>query len=242
MEQLLIKGYVTPADCGGCLQAALDKAAALGIRKVVVEEDYTASKPLTIPENMYIVLKNCVVTADLIFDGGENYSFCKKWLTVEGENGTLRGSLKLFNTAHVNICGIALDGELSLEYTNWCRLEHIRAADGSIRIGRGCNNFIVQSITSKTIYVCGDHSCGRIVPGSKPEVTNIVVQDCEADIHVRAETDCGVLNIQADHITGGVCVGCPDKPLPAEQFMNLTFTNLTGQVKLHNPVKHAYIK
>lgn len=242
MKELLLKGYVTPADCGGDLQKALDTAKELDLCKVVLEQDCAATEPVNMPEGTYLVIKNCTLTAQLIFDGGENYSFCKKWLTVEGENGVLRGSLRLFNTAHVTVTGIRLEGEISCEYTNWARLSHICVQEGVLKIGRGCCNFIVQKLRSSILYVCGDHSCGRIVPGSKPEVTNIIVQDCETDIQLGAEEDCGLLNIQADHIRGNVGVGCPNKPLPAEQFMNLTVTDLTGQVNLYNPVKHAYIR
>lgn len=242
MRKLQLKGFVTPADCGGDLQKTLDTAKKLDICKVVLEQDHTAAAPVTVPEGMYIVIKNCTLTAELVFDGGENYSFCKKWLTIEGENGTLRGKLSLFNAAHVTVADICLEGEVSCEYTNWARLSGICVTDGAIKIGRGCNNFIVQKIQSKILYVCGDHSCGRIVPGSKPDVTNIIVQDSETDIQLGAEADCGLLNIQADHIQGSVGVGCPNKPLPSEQFMNLTFTDLTGELSLYNPVKHAYIK
>ena len=239
MKQLKLKGFVTPADCGGDLQKALDTAAQLDIRKVVIEEDCTAPQPLIVPANMYILIKNCVLTGDLIFDGGENWSFCKKWLTVEGENGTLRGDLTLFNAAHVNVTGLTLEGQLSCEYANWVRLQELA---GTVKIGRGCTNFIVQHVTAQTLYVCGDWSCGRIVPGSKPEVTNIVVQNCKANVQLGAAADCGLLNVQADHIDGTVKVGCPNTPLPPEQFMNLTFTHITGGVELYNPTKHAYIR
>lgn len=242
MKELQLKGFVTPADCGGDLQKALELAAQLDICKVVLEQDYTAQTPVQIPANMYIVIKNCTLTADLLADGGENYSFCKKWITVEGENGVLQGSLGLFNTAHVNMEGLTLRGELSLEYTTWARLENIHVESGAIKVGRGCCNLILQRIDSQVLYICGDHSCGRTVPGTKPDVTNIIVQDSKTDIQLSADPDCGLLNVQADHINGGVTVGCPEKPLPAEQFMNLTLTHLTGEVTLYNPIKHGYVK
>lgn len=236
MEKLLLKGFVTPADCGS-LQKAVDLAKELDICKVVVDQDHTEPQPVVIPSNMYIVIEGCTLTADLVFDGGENWSFRKKWLTIEG--GTLAGSLTVFNAAHVNITDLTVLGQLSFEYTNWLRVQKVR---GTVKVGRGCVNCILQEITAPAVYVCGDHSCGRIVPGSKPEVTNVIVQDSKADVQLGAAEDCGLLNVQADHIDGTVKVGCSQKQLPDTQFMNLTFTHITGGVETYNPTKHAYIK
>lgn len=240
MKELKLKGYVTPADCGGDLQKALDTAKELDICKVVIREDYTAAAPVVIPGNMYIVIDGCTLTAQLVADGGENWSFCKKWITIEG--GTLKGTVRLFNAAHVSFTDLNLCGEISLEYTNWASLQNITVTEGSIKVGRGSTNCILQNITSSKVYICGDHSCGRIVPGSKPEVTNIILQDSKTDVQLGAAEDCGLLNVQADHIDGKVTVGCTEKQLPQEQYMNLTVTHVTGGVELHNPVKHAYIR
>lgn len=236
MKEWLLKGYVTPADCGG-LQKAVDTAKELDICKVVIDRDYTEDQPVVLPGNMYILIENCTLTADLILDGGENWSFCKKWLTLEG--GTLKGSLTVFNAAHINITDVQVEGSLSFEYTNWLRVQNVA---GTVKVGRGCTNCILQNITAPTVYVCGDHSCGRIVPGSKPEVTNVIVQDSNANVQLGAAEDCGLLNIQADHILGAVKVGCSNKQLPDTQFMNLTFTHIRDGVEVYNPTKHAYIK
>lgn len=238
MEKLLLKGYVTPADCDGNLQMALDTAARLGLNKVVVEENLEAGA-ISIPAGMYLVLKNCSLTAQLTFDGGENFSFCKKWLTVEGQNATLDGSIHLFNAAHTNFSNLTVTGEIVLEYVNWGRLENI---NGTVRVGRGTVNCILQNITAAKTYISGDCSCGRLVPGSKPEVTNIILQDSTTDVVLTAAEDCGLLNIQADHITGNVQVGTTEHQLADAQFMNLTFTHISGSVTLDNPAKHTYIR
>ena len=238
MKELLLKGYITPADCGGDLQKAMDTATQLGLCKVIVEENLQAGA-VTVPAGMYLVLKNCTLSAQLTFDGGENYSFCKKWLTIEGENATIDGSVKLFNAAHANMTGFAVTDEITLEYVNWGRLENIQ---GTVRVGRGCTNCILQQITADTTYISGDCSCGRIVPGSKPEVTNIILQDSATNVQLTAAEDCGLLNIQADHISGNVTVGKGDAILPQDQFMNLTITHISGEVALINPVKHEYIR
>ena len=50
MDKLLLRGYVTPADCNGDLQAALDLAEQLDIRKVILEklEDVCAANQISI--------------------------------------------------------------------------------------------------------------------------------------------------------------------------------------------------
>lgn len=236
MEQLKLRGYVTVRDCGS-LQKALDTAKELDICKVVIDQDCVEIRPVVLPAGMYLVIDNCTLSANLVVDGEENWSFCKKWITLEG--GKLRGSLTVFNAAHVNISNLEVEGQLSFEYTNWLRVEHVR---GTVKVGRGCTNVILQHITAPAVYISGDHSSGCMVPGSKPELTNVVVQDSCGQVVLTAAEDCGLLNIQADHITGSVRVGDPEKLLPMEQFMNLTFTHISGGVEQLNPAKHTYIK
>lgn len=236
MEELKLKGFVTPGDCGS-LQKAVDLAKELDICKVVINQSWIEVKPVLIPSGMYLVIDGCTLTANLVVDGEENWSLRKKWLTLEG--GTLKGSLTVFNAEHVNITDLTVDGALSFEYTNWLRVQNVT---GTVKVGRGCTNCILQNITAPAVYVCGDHSSGCIVPGSKPEVTNVIVQDSKADVLLGATEDCGLLNVQADHIDGAVKVGCSQKQLPDSQFMNLTFTHITGGVEFYNPAKHTYMK
>lgn len=242
MNELQFKGYVTPDDCGGDLRAALSIATELDIRKVVVDRDHSVVGPVYVPQGMYIVIRGCTLAADLVFDGGENYSFCKKWLTIEGENGVLRGNMQVFNAAHVTLTDLRVEGSLSCEYVNWGSIYNVAVSCGDVTVGRGCNNFIIRNVHGEALRISGDHSCGRIVPGSKPEVTNIIVKHCCGQVVLTAAADCGLLNVQADHIEGDVIVGDPAQTLPAEQFMNLTLTDLTGQLRLLNPVKHAYVQ
>ena len=237
MKELLLKGFVTPADCGGDLQKAIDTAASLELGKVVVEQDVTADT-VYIPGGMYLVINNATVTANLVVDGGENWSFSKKWINIEGENATIRGNISLFNATNVTVTGITVEGTLICEYVNWLRLMNIR---GQVTVGRGCTNVIVQKL-SGNLGVCGDYSCGKIVPGSKPEVTNVVVQDCACDAMLTAAEDCGLLNVQVQNLQGEVILGEEENQLPPEQFMNLSFINISGGIETLNPTKHTYVK
>lgn len=237
MRELLLKGFVTPADCGGDLQKAMDTAKKLDINKVVVEQDLTADT-VYIPGGMYLVIKNAAVTANLVVDGGENWSFRKKWINIEGENATVRGNISFFNATNVTVTGITIEGAFTCEYVNWLRLLNV---NGQVTVGRGCTNVIVQNV-SGGLGVCGDYSCGKIVPGSKPEVTNVVVQDCACDAILTAAEDCGILNVQLQNLEGKLTVGKTENQLPPEQYMNLTFINISGGIEEFNPTKHTYIK
>jgi len=238
MKELLLKGFVTPADCGGSLQKAIDTAKELELNKVVVEKDIIAPN-VCIPGGMYLVIQNATVTGNLFVDGGENWSFSKKWINIEGENATVLGNITLFNATNVTVTGLQLKGELTAEYVSWLRIMDVQ--DGLVTIGRGCSNVIVQKRT-KQLDIAGDCSCGRIVPGSKPDITNVVVQDSICNVDLTAAADCGLLNVQVQNLQGEVIVGETENQLPPEQFMNLSFINIRDGVQELNPTKHTYIK
>ncbi len=238
MKELKLRGYVTPADCGGDLQKAINTAKELDICKVVVEQDIIAPN-VYIPGGMYLVLKNATLIGNLIVDGGENWSFSKKWINIEGENAAVCGNITFFNATNVTVTGLQLKGELICEYVNWLRIIDVK--DGLVTVGRGCTNVIIQQLTN-SLDISGDCSCGRIVPGSKPDITNVVVQDCACDVYLTAAADCGLLNVQVQNLQGEVSVGDAKNQLPPEQFMNLTFINISDGVQELNPTKHTYIK
>ena len=239
MKELKLRGYVTPADCGNDLQKAIDTAKELDICKVVVEQDITAPM-VYLPANMYLVINHATIFGNLFVDGGENWSFSKKWITIEGKNGAVCGDIKFFNATNVTVAGINMKGKLILEYVNWAKIMNLKT--GLVTIGRGCTNVIIQQMSGSCVEIYGNHSCGRIVPGSKPDVTNVVVQDCGCDVDLMAAEDCGLLNVQVQNLNGKVTVGEAQKQLPPEQFMNLTFINIRDGITEHNPTKHTYIK
>ena len=240
MKELLLKGFVTPADCGGNLQKAIDTAKELKLCKVVVEQDIIAPN-VHIPGDMFLVIQNATITGNLMVDGGENWSFSKKWINIEGENATIRGNISFFNATNVTVTGLDIEGYVTLEYVNWARIMGL--STGNVTVCRGCTNIIIQKLFESDVEIYGHQSCGRIVPGSKPDITNVVVQDCEdGNVTLEAALDCALLNVQVQNLHGEVGVGDPKNQLPAEQFMNLSFINCCGGIHEFNPTKHTYIK
>ena len=82
MKQLKQRGYVTPADCGGSIQNALELAHKLDINKVVLTGELTAAEPLVLRSGMYLVLENCTLQADLVTEQQENYSFRQQFIPL----------------------------------------------------------------------------------------------------------------------------------------------------------------
>lgn len=251
MKELKLRGFVTAQDCGGNVQQAVDLAAELGLNKVVLTGEVSLSQPVTLPGGMYLVLKNAWVKAQgaaFVTKIEENYSFRTQFLTLEGSNSHICGDIHIFNTHHVNISGLHIDGTLTFEYCVWGRVENMRFSSGGLIVGRGCSNFIVQDLESDVpAAISGGVSCGKIVPGSKPDLNNIILQDSAFTgdgVYLGAAEDCGVMNVQVDHIRAGgaaVTVG-QGAQLPEELFFNLTLTDLQGDVVYRNRAKHVYQK
>lgn len=250
MKQLKQKGYVTPADCGGSIQNALELAHKLDINKVVLTGELTAAEPLVLRSGMYLVLENCTLQADLVTEQQENYSFRQQFITIEGSNARLLGNIHIFNTHHITVTGLDIQGQLTCEYTLWGNLRQLRFSQGGLRLGRGCGHFIVQQLHSRVpAYIDGSISCGKVVPGVKPELSSIILQDSvfETDlpaVQLDAAEDCGIMNIQVDHMKASataVQVG-NGKSLADYLFFNLTFTHLDAPNKVcyQNAAKHVY--
>lgn len=252
MKELKLKGYVTPADCGGDIQAALDLAKKLDINKVVLTGACSASQPLVIASGMYLVLDHCELTAELVTPQQENYSFRQKFITIEGNKSVIRGNIHVFNVDHVNITGLEMQGDMTFEYTLWGNVSDITFTTGSLKLGRGCGNFIVQRIYANApAYIDGSISCGKIIPGVKPDIQSIVLQDSrftarEPGVILGAAEDCGIVNIQVDHVKAehtAVQVG-QGLNQPSHLFFNLTFIALDAPepLRYQNEAKHVYVK
>ena len=248
MKELKLRGYVTPADCGGDVAKALQLAKALELNKVVLTGEITWAEPLVLTSGMYLVLDHCHLQADLVTPMEENFSFRQKFITIEGENSCITGNIHIFNTHHLNISGLKIAGNLTCEYTLWGNIHHVEFTHGGLCLGRGCGNFIVQEIDSAVpAKIDGSISCGKIIPGTKPDLNSIVFCDSrftstEPAVQLGAAEDCGIINIQVDHITAentAVLVGKGLEQSPY-LFQNLTFTHLSTTVEYQNPVLHAY--
>lgn len=248
MDELLLRGYVTPDDCGGDVQAALDLAEKLDIRKVVLEQDYTCQQPLVIPAGTHLVLKK-TLKADLQSKKLCNYNSEQDRIYIEGVGaGKIIGKLYFYNTRRVIIERMYIRGGVTYEFSRDMRMEDCTIV-GSVQVGRGCANSIFQNLVVGSFVISNGVFSGDIVPGKEPDIKNIVLRRSmltSGSVQLLAEEDCGMFNIQADEITASqkaVIVGREGQSLPKERYFNLTFEALDAPEKLtcYNEVKHAYI-
>lgn len=252
MKELKLRGFVTPADCGGSAAKALALASQLDLNKVVLTGDITCDEPLVLTSGMYLVLENCCLTAQIVTPQQENFSFRQQFITIEGTNSQLLGNIHIFNAHHVNISGMEIHGDLTCEYTLWGNLHDLHFVSGGLQLGRGCGNFIVQNLESAVpAQIDGSISCGKIVPGVKPDLNSIVLCDSvftgsKPAVQLGAAEDCGVMNIQIDHIRAPRTAVQVGKGLdqPQHLYFNLTFTHLDAPetVIYQNPALHVYEK
>lgn len=248
MDELLLRGYVTPDDCGGDVQAALDLAEKLDIRKVVLEQDYTCQQPLVIPACTHLVLKK-TLKADLQSKKLSNYNSEQDRIYIEGVGaGKIIGKLYFYNTRRVIIERMYIRGGVTYEFSRDMRMEDCTIV-GSVQVGRGCANSIFQNLVTGSFVISNGVFSGDIVPGKEPDIKNIVLRRSmltSGSVQLLAEEDCGMFNIQADEIKAAqkaVIVGREGQELPCERYFNLTFEALDAPEKLtcYNQVKHAYI-
>lgn len=244
MDELLVRGFVSPEDSGGDLQAAIDLAEKLDIRKVVLNGDYTATEPLTIPAYTHLVL-NGTLTADLQSKKLCNYNFEQDRFFIQG--GKIIGDLYFYNSRRVILEDTEIDGNVTYEFSRDMRMERC-IVTGSVRIGRGCANSIFQDLTIGSFLISNSVFSGDIVPGKEPDIKNIVLRHSRltrGSVELQAEESCGMFNIQADEIIApetAVIIGREGESLPKERYFNLTFEALHAPQKLicHNETKHTY--
>lgn len=246
MDNLLLRGYVTPEDFGGDVQLALNKAEELDIRKVILEKDYVCEEALVVPAYTHLII-NGTLTADLHSRKLSNYSFEQDRFCIQG--GKLRGNVFFYNTRRAVFEDITVDGSVRFEYSRDMRMERC-GVTGNVYVGQGCANSIFQNLTVGGFAISSQVFCGDIVPAKEPDIKNIILRDSvltEGSVVLTAAEESGMFNIQADHITApetAVVIGEEGVTLPMERYFNLTFTDLEAPEKLvkFNEVKHAYIK
>ena len=246
MDNLLLKGYVTPEDFCGDVQAALNKAEELDIRKVVLRGSYSCGT-LVIPAFTHLVVEG-TLKANLCSKKISNYAFEQDRFYLNG-GGKILGDLYFYNTRRAIIEDLQIEGSVTYEFSRDMRMERCTVS-GAVNVGRGCANSIFQYITVGSFNISQAVFCGDIVPAKEPDIKNILLRDSVmtvGSVSLVAAEDAGMFNIQADHITApekAVVIGQPDVQLPAERYFNLTLTDLTAPKQLEqlNDVKHAYIQ
>ena len=246
MDNLLLKGYVTPEDFCGDVQAALNKAEELDIRKVVLRGEYSCGT-LVIPTFTHLVVEG-TLKANLVSKKISNYAFEQDRFCLNG-GGKILGDLYFYNTRRAIIEDLTIEGSVTYEFSRDMRMERCTVT-GDVNVGRGCANSIFQYLTVGSFNISSKVFCGDIVPAKEPDIKNILLRDSvmtTGSVCLMATDECGMFNIQADHITApetAVIIGKAGSAVAKERYFNLTFTDLNApnQVLTFNEVKHAYIQ
>lgn len=246
MDNLLLKGYVTPEDFCGDVQAALNKAEELDIRKVVLRGEYSCGT-LVIPAFTHLVVEG-TLKANLVSKKISNYAFEQDRFCLNG-GGKILGDLYFYNTRRAIIEDLTIEGSVTYEFSRDMRMERCTVT-GDVNVGRGCANSIFQYLTVGGFNISSKVFCGDIVPAKEPDIKNILLRDSvmtTGSVCLMATDECGMFNIQADHITApetAVIIGKAGSAVAKERYFNLTFTDLNApnQVLTFNEVKHAYIQ
>ena len=252
MEEILLRGYVTPEDFEGSdtrrLQKALQMAMEWDLRKVVLEGQYVAEQPIELPAPLHLeILPGAKLTAQLHTPMEKNYSFAKQWLCLNG-GGILEGDLQLFNCAHVTLENLTVTGTVSLEFCRWIRMEDVETS--LLEVGKGCSEGIFQRLTAQ-VRLDTTAGCGVAVMGIDPAVRSLIFRKLECKtaapaLSLVAEKGAGFCNILANDVTAvdtAVSIGDPiGRNLP-ENFFNLSFTDLHAPYTVCSrvPIKNSIV-
>ena len=230
-KELRLRGFITPKDTDGDLQAAIDLAVALDVRKVVVDADHTAKATVFLPAGIHLVIENATLTANLTANAPASSSFSAEYIYIEGRNATLMGSVSLYNTHRAVIEKLNIIGNIALAFARKTRVEDVTLS-GCFTIGRGVAVLIAQRLTVGDAVIDSTDR-GEDVVGLEPTVRSVVLRDSEAKGGVRliAAADYGLLNVQVDHLSGDVTIGDASAPVPADNYFNLTVADIKGEVK-----------
>ena len=253
MEEILLRGYVTPEDFEGSdtqrLQKALQMAMEWDLRKVVLEGEYVAEQPIELPAPLHLeILPGAKLTAQLHTPIEKNYSFAKQWLCLNG-GGILEGDLQLFNCAHVTLENLTVTGKVSLEFCRWIRMEDVETS--LLQLGKGCSEGIFQSLNGQVLLDTRS-GCGTAVMGVDPKVRSLILRKLECAANVPALTlyaqkGIGFCNILAEDITApetAAYVGDPLQPNDPRDYFNLSLKRLHAPTRLCTrvPLMNGYVK
>jgi len=126
--------------------------------------------------------------------------------------------------------GLTVDGNIFLAFARKTRVEDVTLS-GSFTVGRGVAVLIAQRISMGNAVIDSTDR-GEDVIGLEPTVRSVALRDSSAKGGVRliAAADYGLLNVQVDHVTGDVTIGDAEASVPADNYFNLTVTDIDGKV------------
>ncbi len=259
MEELKLRGYVTPEDFTGSdnekLQKAMNTAVELDIRKVLIEKEYQVTGTVYIPEEIEVIFKsgstvsgNGVVLANQVANEPEkcSWSFENGRIYLKGEKGAkISGNVRLFHAGESVLDTLSIDGKVTFEFCREIRMEDCVVSseeDAAVTLMRGCNNFIMQrnELQAKKIGILIDTSLaeGDYVIGKDTENHELIIRDniCRAEkaVAIYAREAEKVFNVQLDHTA---CdneageIGRAEEKIGAENYFNLTVVDFIGEKK-----------
>ena len=229
-KKLRVRGFVTPKDTDGDLQRAVDLAVSLDIRKVIVAEDSIAKEPLLLPAGIHLVIENATLTASIAAKAPASCSFSHDRVYIEGRNGAIVGDVLLYNTHNAVIEKLRVDGSISLAFARKTRIEDVTLS-GSFTAGRGTTVLIAQRLKAKDAVIESTDKSEDVI-GLEPTVRSVALRDSvvKSGVLLKAAEDYGLLNVQVDHLSGDVTIGDESAPVPADNYFNLTVTDIDGKV------------
>jgi hypothetical protein len=257
MEELKLRGYVSPEDFDGTpadkIQKALDLAEKEDIRKVVIEGGYLVDRTVFIPSQTEIILKKdafLVRTGEgplfmnrVASEKGKNsWSFEDKRIYLKGEeNAEIKGDLSFYHAKYVVLEDLRIAGTVCFEFCREVRMERdeITGKENAVVLERGCNNFIMQYLklhAEDTALVLDTRlQSGPYVIGKDEEIHEIIFRDSQLNaptgVKLGASEEFGLFNIQIDHhkCSGkGIVIG-DGLGLPEKRFFNITATDLAAE-------------
>lgn len=268
MDKLRMRGYTVPEDYTGTdsqrIQKALDTAHEKDINKVIISGNYSLDETVFIPELTEIILDNAVITAEGDFCAFANKgvnnngcSFTEKYFYIKGKNSTVKGDILFRNTFKAVAEDLEIQGELRFEFSREIRLERDKfSKGGSVILGRGSNNFIMQHLefveqSGTGIFMDANRLWGEYVIGYDADIHEIILKDSKFEtpdsaVKLLAGVDNGIFNVQIDTLTcagTAVEIGNKEEDLPEERYFNITAAefNCGGvPVKTNSKTKHCY--
>ena len=220
------------------LQRAVDLAVTLDIRKVIVAEDSIAKEPLLLPAGIHLVIENATLTASLAAKAPASCSFSHDRVYIEGRNGAIVGDVLLYNTHNAVIEKLRVDGSISLAYARKTRVEDVTLS-GTFTVGRGTAVLIAQCLSAAAAIIESTVR-GEEVIGLEPTVRSVALRESSfaGGVSIRAAEDFGLLNVQVDHVKGDITLGEENANIPADNYFNLTVTDIDGEVKCLTETKN----
>ena len=227
MEELKIRGYVTPDDIEAGrsdtekLQKALYLSAGEDIGKVIVDRDLVIEETVKIPAGTELKFQDGVTvtgTAPVLFENEicgnaekASWSFEDKWIYIISEgNASLNGNIRFWHAGNLVIEDMEINGSVSFEFCREVRMERntVRSdGDAAVVLMRGCNNFIVQYNrfeAEKNAFAADASLCGDgYVMGKDTDIHELIIRENEMQaqtaLFIGASEESGVFNVQYDH-------------------------------------------